>query len=142
MEKLATHNGIVTATAKGHVQVQMQVLSACASCEAHAKCGFAEKQDKTVDIDTSDWQQYHVGEAVTVVISSGLGLQAVLIAYVIPSVVLLASLAIFTLLHIPEGITALLILLIVALYALSLYLFRRRLQRKFSFQIRHKEQDI
>lgn len=139
MEKLATHDGTVTDVAHGHVQVQMQVLSACASCEAHAKCGFAEKKDKIVEIDTSDWKQYHVGDPVTVIINSGRGLLAVLIAYILPSVVLLASLVVFTLLHIPEGLTALLILLVVALYAIILYLFRHRLQRKFTFQIEHRE---
>jgi O-antigen/teichoic acid export membrane protein len=39
-------------------------------------------------------------------------------------------------LHIPELWVALVSLLVIALYGILLYLFRNRLQRKFSFQIK------
>ena len=40
-----THDGIVTATGPHSVTVQIKSVSACASCAAHAKCGFAESKD-------------------------------------------------------------------------------------------------
>lgn len=135
MEKIATHPGTVTAVTDHHVTVQMQVLSACASCEAHARCGFAEKKDKVVEIDTPDWQRYQPGDRVTVVIQSGRGLQAVLIAYVLPAVVLLAAVVLCSALGLSEPLAALLTLLAVGCYGAFLYAIRRRLQRRFTFQL-------
>lgn len=138
MEKIATHPGIVTAVTHRHVTVQMKVVSACASCEAHGRCGFAEKKDKIVEVDTPDWQQYQPGDSVTVVINSGRGLQAVLIAYVMPAIVLLGAFALFCCLRLSEPLVALLTLAVVGLYALFLYLIRHRLQRRFTFQLIHQ----
>ncbi len=136
MEKIATHPGTVTQVEKGRVVVQMRVLSACAACEAHGKCGFADAKDKIVEVDTRDWQQYQVGDHVTVIIQSGNGMKAVFIAYVMPGLLLLGSFVGFYLLQVGDGLTALLSLLVVALYGGILYLFREKLQKKFTFQLK------
>lgn len=136
MEKIATHPAIVTNVANGKVSVLMHVVSACASCEAHSKCGFVEAKEKVVEIETRQWKDYQPGDNVTVVIQTANGLKAVLIAYVLPALVLIAAFAVFYSMHLSEGITALLTLAIVALYGLVLYFMRHRLQRKFTFQIR------
>ncbi len=88
-----------------------------------------------MDIDTPQWQQYHEGDPVTVAIHSNRGLQAVLIAYIIPALLLLATFATLTALHLSEGWVALITLLVVALYGLLLYALRHRLQRKFTMTI-------
>lgn len=135
MEKIVKHSGIVAAVNKGCVSVQMRVVSACASCEAHSRCGFAEAKDKTVEVETRDWKQYQPGDAVTVIIQTGNGLRAVFIAYVMPAIVLLAAFSAFYSLHLDQGITALLTLAVVAVYGWILYLCRHRLQQKFTFRI-------
>ena len=136
METIATHDGTVVNSANGKVQVKMQVLSACASCEAHAHCSFSEKKDKLVDIDTPDWQQYTPGQPVTVIINSGHGLLAVFIAYVLPALLILATFAALYSLHLSELVIALLTILAVLLYGIILYFCRHRLQRKFTFRLR------
>lgn len=136
MEKIATHPGTVTQVEKGRVNVQMRVLSACAACEAHGKCGFADAKDKIVEVDTRDWQQYQVGDHVTVIIQSGNGMKAVFIAYVMPGLLLLGSFIGFYLLKVGDGLTALLSLLVVCIYGFILYLLRHKLQKKFTFQIK------
>ena len=138
MEKVAQHDGIVTEVLQGTVRVQIHAVSACASCEAHSKCGFADSKDKTMDIDTPLWQQYHEGDPVTVTIAANRGLQAVAIAYLLPSLLLLAIFVTLTTLHLSEGWVALITLLGVALYASILYLCRHRLQRKFTMTITNK----
>ena len=135
MAKIATHPATVTAVRSGSVTVQLHVVSACASCEAHGRCGFADSKEKIMDIDTPQWQQYHEGDPVTVAIHSNRGLQAVLIAYIIPALLLLATFATLTALHLSEGWVALITLLVVALYGLLLYALRHRLQRKFTMTI-------
>ena len=135
METIATHPGVVVHSADGHVQVKMEVISACASCEAHARCTFSEKKDKIVDIDTPDWRQYTPGDQVTVIINSGHGLLAVLIAYVLPALLILAVFALLYALRLPELWIALITILVVCIYGWVLYLMRHRLQRKFTFRI-------
>jgi len=139
MEKIATHPGTVTKTVPGTVTVQMRVSSACATCEAHAKCGFADSKDKTVEVQTADWQQYSPGNHVTVVIQSGNGFKAVLIAYVMPGLLLLGSFVAFYLMHLGDGLTALLSLFVVCLYGLILYFLRDKLQKKFTFRLKREE---
>ena len=138
MEKIAQHDGIVTEVLHGTVRVQIHTVSACAACEAHGKCGFADSKDKTMDIDTPHWQQYHVGDQVTVTVATNRGLQAVAIAYLLPSLLLLASFITLTTLHLSECWVALITLLGVALYAGILYLCRHRLQRKFTMAVAPK----
>ena len=134
-----THDGTVLTVQPGLVKVQMQVLSACASCEAHARCTFSAKKDKIVDIETQQWQQYHEGDPVTVIINSGHGLLAVLLAYILPAVVILATFALLFSLHLSELWVALITLVAVALYGGILFLCRNRLQRKFTFRLAKRD---
>ena len=136
MERIAPHPATVTQVEPGRVTALMRVASACATCEAHARCGFSESKDKSVQVETSRWQQYQVGDSVTIIIQSGNGMKAVFIAYVMPGLLLLGSFVGFYLLGLGDGLTALLSLLVVALYGLFLYLIRHKLQRKFTFQIK------
>ncbi len=131
-----SHSGKVTAVNNGKVTVEMHIVSACASCEAHSRCGFAESKDKIVEIDTRQWRDYAVGDNVRVIIQTSNGLRAVLIAYIIPAIILIGALVAFYSMHINEGITALLTLAVVALYGVFLYLIRQRLQQRFTFQLR------
>lgn len=135
METIATHPGVVIASTDHEVQVKMEVLSACASCQSHSHCGFAEKKDKIVSIATRDWQNYQPGDNVNVIINSGRGIQAAVIAYLVPAILLLVTLITLLCLHVPETLTILFTLLVVALYGVVLYLFRSRLQQKFTFRI-------
>jgi len=130
-----THEGIVVSSQQGLVQVQMQVVSACHTCEAHARCTFAEKKDKTVDINTPQWQSYAPGDRVTVIINSGHGLLAVLIAYILPAILILATFATLYALRLPELWVAIASLAVIGIYTAALYLFRNRLQRKFTFRL-------
>lgn len=136
MEKLISHSGIVTAVEPNKVTAKMHVVSACQSCEAHSKCGFAEAKDKLVVVDTKDWKEYHEGDNVTIIIHSGNGFAAVLIAYIVPAIVLLGAFAVFYSMHLSEGITGLLTLAVVSIYGFVLYLFRNKLQKRFTFQIK------
>ena len=134
--EITTHPGTIIASGQGRVTVQMKVTSACSSCQAHAHCTFSESKDKNVEIDTPDWKNYAPGDSVTVIINSSRGLLAVFLAYVLPSIVILATFALLYSLRLPEIWVALATLLAVALYCGILYLCRNRLQRKFTFNLR------
>ena len=130
-----SHAGTVISSESGIVKVQMQVVSACSACQAHANCTFSEKKEKIVDIDTPQWRDYTPGQRVNVIIQSGRGLQAVLIAYILPAVLLLATFGTLYTLRLPELTVALASLAVIALYGALLYLLRHRLQNRFTFRI-------
>ena len=135
MEQLTRHSGVVIGIAPKKVQVRIEVLSACASCQAHARCGFAEKKDKIVDIPAADWQRYQPGDRVNVVINTSRGLSAVFTAYVLPAAIMLAAFVALHLMRLPEPAVALITLAAAALYGLALYLMRNQLQQKYTFRL-------
>ena len=132
---MKSHKGTVIRSGDGLVEVEMHVLSACASCEAHEKCAFVDKAQKVVSVKTPEWKSYGVGDAVTVFIGERMGITAVLLAYLMPAVVLVASLVTTLVLGAGEGMAALLSIGITALYFVVLYLIRDRLERKFTFTL-------
>ena len=139
MNEITRHTGTVVSVSDGMVKVEMHVMSACGSCKAHDKCGFGETAEKIVEIATDDWNSYSVGEKVVVSVNEGLGLLAVLLAYVLPAIVIVASVALLSAYTGSELLSALLPIAIVAVYYIVLYLFRSRLQNKFGFGISKRE---
>lgn len=134
-ERIASHQGVVTAVQPGRVQVRIQAVSACASCAAHAKCGFAESKDKTVDVPAADWQRYSQGDLVTVHIDQSRGMLAVWIAYVLPAVLMLAVIIGLSLAQLPEWSVVLSAFVVLALYVAVLYLRRRKVESRFTLTV-------
>lgn len=133
MAQIASHDGKVIAVSPRLVKVEMHVVSACSSCKAHASCTFVDKADKVVAVETDEWKQFNEGDHVTVTVNESLGLLAVLLAYILPAVLLIAAVVLLSLFTHSEIIAAALPIVIVAIYYLILYRFRNRLQKKFSF---------
>ena len=135
--EIATHSGIVTKVADGKVEVQIESVSACASCQAHAHCGFAESKNKTLEIPSADWQQYQAGETVTVRIDESRGLLAVWIAYLLPALLMLAVIVGLSIAGLPEWAVVLAAFATLGLYVVALYYTRRRVENKFTLTIAH-----
>ena len=131
------HPGTVTSVKKGFVTVQITSLSACAACQAHSKCGFAESKTKTLDIPTALWQQYNVGEPVTVTIDHSRGLAATWWAYLLPAILLITVVVAFSLAGFSEPLVILFSLFTLGLYILLLYILRKKLDSKCTLTITH-----
>lgn len=133
--RIATHDGVVLSAADGRVEVQITSSSACAACEAHAKCGFAESRNKTLAIPTADWQRFAEGQHVVVNIDESRGMLAVWIAYVLPALIMLGAIVGLSLAGAAEWLVALAALAILALYVGGLYLLRTRIGKKFTLTV-------
>ena len=141
MPQIATHPGIVEKiespekSSTGKVSVRIEVMSACATCHSHSSCTFAEKKDKVVEIETTDWSRYTIGDKVTVIIDESNGLAAVFWVYVLPAILLLT---VFITLYITVGelFSAIAAVATVGIYWLIIYLCRPKFQKKFTFQLR------
>ena len=149
------HPGIVTAVKPGFVTVQIESTSACAACAAHSKCGFAESKTKTLDIPISqdiktsglrdfktsrlrdfETSSFEVGDRVTVTIDHTRGLLATWWAYVLPAILLIAVAVALSLAALPEPLVILLTFATLGLYLLVLYLFREKLDSRFTLELK------
>ena len=135
---IAQHDGIVVKSENGEVTVRIESQSACSSCEAHGKCGFAESKAKEIAIKSTDWQTYHTGEHVIVGINKELGLKASVIAYILPSVIMVLLFVVLNK-YLGDLWSALATIAFVALYWYILSLFGKRLQRQFTFHLKKLE---
>ena len=133
---IAEHTGIVTKVENGEVTVQIEAQSACSSCEAHGKCGFAESKAKEISIRTKEWHDYKTGDHVTVGINKSLGLQAATIAYILPGALMIAVFIVANR-FIGDLWSAIVTIAFIALYWGVLALCRNRLQHQFTFHLSH-----
>ena len=134
-QRIASHDGIVTAVNKGVVTVRIEAVSACAACAAHGRCGFAESKEKSIEVPTSDWSRYSLGDAVTVHVDESRGMLAVWLAYVLPAILMIAVIVGLSLAGLPEWLVVLGSFTILGIYILILYLRRRHVERHFTLTI-------
>lgn len=135
--RIATHPGVVTGIKKNNVEVTIESVSACASCSAHAHCGFAESKSKTIEIPTSEWTQYSIGDTVEVHIDESKGMLAVWIAYLLPALLLLADIIVFSIVGLPEWAVVTSAFFILGLYTVFIYLRRKHIEARFTLSIAH-----
>ena len=129
------HPGIIESINNDKVSVRILAQSACSSCHAKGACTIAEVEEKIIDADNDPSGNWKPGDQVMVRMEESLGKKAVFMGYVLPLVVLVVSIIVFISLLNSEGLAALLSLLMLVPYYLTLFLFRKRLQKEFRFRI-------
>ena len=135
MDEKITHAGIVEQVDGGRVRVRIMQTSACAACKVAGHCNAAEAKEKLVDVFTASASQWKVGDAVTVAASRQMATQALLLAFGLPLVIMLAVLLAVLSLTGREGLSALCALGALLPYYGVLWLLRGRLQRRMAFWI-------
>lgn len=129
------HPGIIESINGDKVSVRILSQSACSSCHAKGACSVADIEEKIIEADLNPPGNWKPGDQVMVRMEESLGRKAVLMGYGLPLVVLVVSIVIFLSLLNHEGLAALLSILMLVPYYLTLYLFRKRLQKEFRFRI-------
>jgi len=128
------HEGIVKRSDNKSVTVSIISSSACSGCHAEGMCSLSGKEEKIVEIPGI----YSVvpGENVKVLMRSSAGFAAVLFGYVMPLVLVLAVLIILVSASVPELTSGIGSIAILVPYYLILYLFRNRMNKKFTFTLK------
>ncbi|MBR4301366.1 MAG: SoxR reducing system RseC family protein [Bacteroidales bacterium] len=136
MSKIVTHKGKVIHLEGLDVRVMIESMSACAACHAKGMCTLSDKEDKIIDIKVSADRaaKLNVGDEVVVAVSQQRGMQAVLLAYILPAILVVLSL-ILLLKLLPEPLAILSALAVLGGYYYVLYLFRNKLNGKFIMSI-------
>ena len=130
------HEGRVVAMTPQMTTVQIVSRAACSECHAAGLCGMSELAEKTIQVPTDPYATYAVGDTVNVVLAAEMGLKAVLLAYFLPLVVLLAAILGLTSLGVAEVPAGLAGIGLTGVYYFVLWLLRGHLGGEFVFRIK------
>lgn len=98
-------------------------------------CASSESKEKIIDVRCADVSRYSVGQEVNVMAAQGVGFKAVLIAFCIPTLLVLATVAVALTLGASEAIAALLALCTLPVYFGITWMLRSRLEKVLRFWI-------
>lgn len=130
------HKGRIVEITPEYTTVEIVSGSACSECHASGLCGISEYTKKAVQVPTSGWDNYKVGDEVDVLLKASMGQKAVWVAYVIPLFVLLAGLLGLNALGCAELVSGLGGIALTALYYFFVWLFRNKLKNEYIFTIK------
>lgn len=84
MTNIITHQGIVENISGSQVFVRIIQTSACSTCSVKGHCSSADSKEKVIEVaDTSS--AWKIGDEVTIIGATSMGMQAVLLAFLIHS---------------------------------------------------------
>ena len=130
------HAGRIVEITPDFTTVEIVSESACSSCHAKGLCSLGESKTKAIQVPTRGWDNYQVGDEVTVTLKASMGHKAVWIAYMIPLALLIAVLLILSGCGVGELASGLWALGVVAVYYLFIRLFGKRLKNEYIFNIK------
>ena len=127
------HKGIISKISEGVLTISLKGTINCEGCKAKAACGVSDSKDKEIDVFETN-QAFNLNEHVQIVLEKGLGLKAVLFAYVLPFILLIFTLFIASN-FLKEWVAGLLSLSILIPYYLLLYFTKDSFQKAFKISI-------
>lgn len=127
-------SGIVEDINGKYIRVRIQNFSACAGCHSKDSCASFEKGERVVDVENDLSRTVKVGDRVDVQMIESSGWIAVLLGYVLPFILLIATLIIVNY-YLGEVLAAALSLGVLVPYYLLLYAFRNKMRKYFKFTL-------
>lgn len=115
--------GVVTAVYANQVEVQISRSSACAGCHARGACTSQDRREELLTIRHFP-PTLAVGDLVRITGKGNIALRAVLFAFVLPILLILAGALVLSKVGVGDALMALSLLLILVMYALVLVLLR------------------
>jgi len=135
MNKQIDHVGKVVAAADGEVAVLIERGTACSHCESKKACLIMGTSEQTIRVKDKNYRDYSVGEQVKVSMNTSLGMKAIVLAYILPLLILMLSLAVGFNYFSSELLQIAVALIPTVLYYIILYLLRRRIEQRFKFMV-------
>lgn len=132
MQNTIEHQGVIISIDGKVAHVKIEQTSACASCHVKSVCGASEKSEKIIDANLLD-TSLKIGDQAIVIGQKSLGIQAVLLAYVLPFIVIVSMLFIVNIFTTNELVIGTCALASLIPYFAILRLMRNKIQAKFQF---------
>ncbi len=132
MSEKIEHQGVVQSVNPTGVSIMIVQNAACTTCSASKMCMASESKEKIIEAQPlSDMQ---AGDEVRVVIERRLGFKAVLLAFVLPFLIVISVVALFS--HFSsfnDGVIGTIALLALIPYYILIALLKDKLQKQFAF---------
>jgi Positive regulator of sigma E activity len=135
MGEVVKHRGKIISVSQEEVLVKIERGGACSGCSNKKACQFGESEEHVVVVKTHDASSYIEGEDVSVSLKGSLGLKAVLYAYILPLLLMMATFVVVRLFIFSEPLQILFALIPVVIYYTVLYKLRDKLDNTFNFYI-------
>jgi len=129
-----SHDGIVKKINSDSIDVVVVSISACAACHAKSACTMSDTSEKIINVSKPDYE-LECGDTVKVYAARNIGIFSVIIAYILPTVLLLFSIFFMIYLGITEILAAIGSLFFLAIYYIVLSLFKHKIKQKIKFTI-------
>ena len=135
MTDIIKHRGIVENINGFHIRVRIVQTSACSACSVKGHCNASESKEKIIEVPDNSGK-FHINEEVQLCGQSSLGLQAVLLAFVFPLIIVFAAIVTGTSMQWEETTSGLTGLLLLVPYYCILYFLRDKLKKRFIFTLK------
>lgn len=132
---IITHQGIVENINGSHIFVRIIQTSACSGCSVKGHCSSAETKEKVIEVTDSS-SSYQVGDCVTIVGKTSVGMLAVFLAFVAPLLLLVLTLFLLENTMDNQLLAPLMALAVLVPYYWILSLNKTRLKQRLSFTIK------
>jgi sigma-E factor negative regulatory protein RseC len=135
MTDIIKHRGRVEKVEGSHVVVRIVQTSACSACSIKGHCNASESKEKLIDVFEVN-ASYQIGEEVVLLGTTSMGMQAVLLAFGVPLVILIVALGVT--MHLTDGdalVSSLVGLLSIVPYYFAIHFNKDKMKKTFSFTI-------
>jgi sigma-E factor negative regulatory protein RseC len=131
---IINHEGIVQKTGDTSVFVAISSSTACSGCHAEGSCNMSGSEEKIIEVTG----KYNVlpGDRVTILMKQSMGYVALFLGYLLPLISVIAVLITLIALGVSELTAGLLSLAILIPYYLILFVFRSRINEKFTLTLK------
>ena len=136
MSESINHNGRIDKIEGDTVFVRIIQQSACSGCHAKGICSASEQKEKIIEVNDPNSGSYHIDEEVVLCGQSSLGMQAVVLAFVIPLFLVVFAIAAGDRWEWNETTSGVAGLSLLVPYYCLLYLLRDKLKKRFIFTLK------
>ncbi len=128
------HDGTVLEVGKSRITVCISSAAACVGCLIEGSCSLSDKEEKIIEVTGS----YNVkpGDHVIVLMNQSMGYSALFLGYLLPLIIVITALIVTVSSGVSELTAGLISLGTLIPYYLILFIFRKRINKKFTFSIK------
>lgn len=134
-QETISHEGLVSKITEDSLEIKIVAQSACAACHAKSACSMGDQTEKILTVPRPEGREFQLMQQVKVIMAINQGNKAAILAYLIPIILLLATLFICLGCGLGEGLSALISIAALVPYYIVLYTQRDKLKKKFEYRI-------
>jgi sigma-E factor negative regulatory protein RseC len=128
------HKGIVQKADEKSVTVKISSEAACSGCHAEGTCNLSGNKEKIIEVHGS--YDVNPGDPVTIIMKQSMGFTALILGYIFPIIPVITILIVLISRDVSELVAGLCAIAVLIPYYIILYLFRKRINEKFTFTLK------